>query len=139
MRQNKQGRTLSKRRILHIYFKPNEHFIILGGNMRMKALQELGMTKVTVKIVKGLSDKQKEEFIIKDNVGFGVWNWDMIANDWDVDELEDWGLDTPVTPETKPQVFRIKCEDDQQLIELQTYFDTTNKSMEFSTFKEKLK
>lgn len=116
-----------------------EDNVVLGGNMRLKACKEIGLKKIPVVFVLGLTAKQKEEFIIKDNVGFGEWNWDVLANEWEVEELEHWGLDTPVTPEEKPQVFRIKCEDDQQLIELQTYFETTNKSMEFSTFKDKLK
>jgi hypothetical protein len=117
----------------------DESLTILGGNMRLKAIKELGIEKVPIKIVKGLTEKQKEEFTIKDNVGYGEWNWDVLANEWEVEDLEHWGLDTPVTPTTKPQIFRIKCEDEQQLIELQEYFDTTNKSLEFATFKDKLK
>lgn len=117
----------------------DENNVILGGNMRYKACVEAGLTKIPCVIISGLTDKQKEEFIIKDNVGFGEWNWDILANEWEVEELENWGLDTPVTPDTKPQVFRIKCEDEQELIELQTYFDTNNKSLEFATFKDKLK
>ena len=66
--------------------------IILGGNMRYKAAVELGMKEIWVIQADDLSEKQKQEFIIKDNVGFGEWDWDILANDWDVKKLEDWGL-----------------------------------------------
>jgi len=70
----------------------NEGFI-LGGNMRYKALVELGHTEVNIIRADNLTDKQKQEFIIKDNLGFGDWDWDILANEWDSVELEDWGLD----------------------------------------------
>jgi len=66
---------------------------ILGGNMRYKALVELGHTEVNIIRADNLTDKQKQEFIIKDNLGFGDWDWDILANQWDSVELEDWGLD----------------------------------------------
>lgn len=67
--------------------------VILGGNMRYKACKELGMKEVYIIQAENLDSKQAEQFIIKDNVGFGEWDWDILANDWDVKELEDWGLD----------------------------------------------
>ena len=73
----------------------DEDMVILGGNMRYKALKELGIKDVPVKIAKGLTEEQKKEFIIKDNVGFGEWDWDMLANEWDSASLDDWGLDVP--------------------------------------------
>ena len=73
----------------------DEDMVILGGNMRYKALKELGIKDVPVKIAKGLTEEQKKEFIIKDNVGFGEWDWDMLANEWDSVSLDDWGLDVP--------------------------------------------
>ena len=66
---------------------------ILGGNMRYKALVELGHTEVNIIRADKLTEKQKQEFIIKDNLGFGDWDWDILANEWDSVELEDWGLD----------------------------------------------
>src|SRR6476620_3198373 len=72
--------------------------IVLGGNMRLAALKELGYKELPdewVKPAKGLTDDQKREFIVKDNVGFGEWNWEQIANEWDVDLLKDWGMDLP--------------------------------------------
>tara|TARA_X000001382_G_scaffold25325_1_gene15843 strand:+ start:98 stop:724 length:627 start_codon:yes stop_codon:yes gene_type:complete len=71
----------------------DENNIILGGNMRYKASVEAGLKEVYAIQADNLSEKQKREFIIKDNVGFGEWDWDMLANNWDTDSLEDWGLD----------------------------------------------
>jgi len=70
--------------------------IVLGGNMRLRACQEAGLKEVHILQADQLTEKQQREFIIKDNVGFGEWDWDDLANEWDVDELEDWGLDLPV-------------------------------------------
>ena len=70
--------------------------IVLGGNMRLRACQEAGLKEVHILQADKLTEKQQREFIIKDNVGFGEWDWDDLANEWDVDELEDWGLDLPV-------------------------------------------
>ena len=67
--------------------------IILGGNMRYKACKEIGLKEVYIIQAEDLTDKQAQEFIIKDNVGFGEWDWDILANDWDIKELEEWGLD----------------------------------------------
>ena len=73
----------------------DENYMVLGGNMRTKACKEAGLKEVWVDIAKGWSDEQKAEFIIKDNSGFGEWDWDVLANEWDVDKLNDWGLDLP--------------------------------------------
>lgn len=71
----------------------DEDMVILGGNMRYKACVEAGLKEVPIKIAKGLSEEQKKEFIIKDNLGFGEWDWDILANDWDEKQLDEWGLD----------------------------------------------
>ena len=76
----------------------DENKIILGGNMRFKALKELGYKEVPASWVKSANDlsaAQKKEFIIKDNVCFGSWDFDSLANDWDGLLLEEWGLDMP--------------------------------------------
>ena len=70
-----------------------EDMTILGGNMRYKACIDAGLKEVPVTIAKGLTDAQKQEFIVKDNVGFGEWEWDMLANEWDSVQLAEWGLD----------------------------------------------
>jgi ParB-like chromosome segregation protein Spo0J len=71
----------------------DEDMIVLGGNMRLKACQEAGLKEVDILIAQGWTEEQKREFIIKDNVGFGEWDWDILANDWDNLLLEKWGLD----------------------------------------------
>jgi|TARA_R110002020_G_scaffold9010_1_gene36086 DNA modification methylase len=73
----------------------DENNIILGGNMRYKACIEAGLKEIYIIQAKDLNEDQKKEFIIKDNVGFGEWDWDIIANDWDLGKLNDWGLDLP--------------------------------------------
>jgi DNA modification methylase len=72
----------------------NKDNIILGGNMRFKASKEAGLKEVPVKIVDWSEEKQRE-FIIKDNVSGGDWDWDQLANEWDVEQLDEWGLDVP--------------------------------------------
>jgi ParB-like chromosome segregation protein Spo0J len=63
--------------------------------MRLKAMQELKWKEVPIVVAEGLTDAQKDEFVIKDNVGFGDWNWEQLANEWDAEELTKWGLDIP--------------------------------------------
>ena len=70
--------------------------IVLGGNMRLRACQEAGLKEVSIIKAEELTKKQQREFIIKDNVGFGEWDWDDLANEWEVDELGEWGLDLPL-------------------------------------------
>jgi ParB-like chromosome segregation protein Spo0J len=72
----------------------NKDMVVLGGNMRLKAIKEAGHTEVAVEIVDWTEDQQKE-FIVKDNVGYGEWDWDDLANNWDAQELSEWGLDIP--------------------------------------------
>ena len=75
------------------------HNMVLGGNMRLKALEDLGYKEIPDKWVKradDLTEDEKKEFIIKDNVGFGEWEWEMLANEWNVDDLTNWGLDIPM-------------------------------------------
>ena len=73
----------------------DENMTILGGNMRYKAAKAAGLFEIYIDVVKNWTDKQKEQFIIKDNVGFGDWDWDLLANEWDVKDLNDWGLNLP--------------------------------------------
>lgn len=72
----------------------NTEMIVLGGNMRLRAMQEAGWKKAPVQIVDWSIEKQNE-FIIKDNVGYGEWDWDVLANEWNESELITWGLDIP--------------------------------------------
>lgn len=77
----------------------NEDMVVLGGNMRLRACQEAKLKEVPVIIASELTEEQQREFIIKDNVGFGEWDFEMLANEWDTQELADWGLDIPKFPE----------------------------------------
>jgi hypothetical protein len=70
----------------------NKDMVVLGGNMRLKAIKEAGIKEINVDIVDWSEDKQKE-FIIKDNASFGEWDWSDLANNWDSEELTDWGVD----------------------------------------------
>jgi ParB-like chromosome segregation protein Spo0J len=69
--------------------------VVLGGNMRLKAAKEIGLKELPVIIADDWTEEQKAQFLIKDNVGFGEWNWDELQSDWDVEQLADWGLDIP--------------------------------------------
>ena len=71
----------------------DEDMMVLGGNMRLKASKDAGLKQVWIEIAEGLTEAQKKEFIVKDNVGFGEWEWDMLANEWDSVHLAEWGLD----------------------------------------------
>jgi len=74
----------------------NSDNIVLGGNMRLKAIKELGYKEVPdewVKRAEDLTEDEQRQFIIKDNVGFGEHDWEMLSTEWDADELSDWGLD----------------------------------------------
>ena len=73
----------------------NNEMMVLGGNMRLRAIQEIGLKEVPVIKAENLTEEQQREFLIKDNVGFGEWDWDALANDWDYKELVDWALDVP--------------------------------------------
>jgi hypothetical protein len=73
----------------------NADMIVLGGNMRLKACKEAGLKEVPIIFANDLTEDEQKQFIIKDNVGFGEWDWDMLANDWEPELLEDWGLSIP--------------------------------------------
>ena len=79
----------------------DEDFMVLGGNMRLKASKDAGLKEVWIEVAEGLTEEQKKEFIVKDNVGFGDWEWDMLANEWNVQDLEDWGLTLPTIKNTE--------------------------------------
>lgn len=90
----------------------NDDMIILGGNMRFKACKEAGLKEIPIIIANGLSEEKQREFLIKDNVSGGEWDWDMLANEWDDIELDKWGLDIP-----KEFLTELEAEEDD--------FDTT--------------
>ena len=73
----------------------NDDMVVLGGNMRLKACKEAGIKEVAIIKADDLTDEQQKQFIIKDNVGFGEWDWGMLANEWNSEDIESWGLDIP--------------------------------------------
>ena len=109
----------------------NKEMVVLGGNMRLKAMKEAGWKEVPVEIVEWDDEKQRE-FIIKDNVGFGEWDWEMIANEWDEQQIIEWGLDIPNYMEmpnedeligeekNKPATLKITFESPEQLQKAET-------------------
>ena len=76
-------------------------FVVLGGNMRLKASKELGLKELPIILADEWTEEQKNEFLIKDNVGFGEWNWDELKADWDIQLLTDWGMEIPQFDEVK--------------------------------------
>ena len=117
----------------------NKDNIVLGGNMRLKACKQIGLTEVPVVYADDLTEEEQRQFIIKDNVGFGDWDWELLANEWDVSDLNDWGLDvwqpeketdkelTDISEKIN-EVFKIEVEVDNEQ-ELQLLYDklTTEK------------
>ena len=86
---------LNKRPLI-VFTDVDGKYCVLGGNMRLKALNELKFKEIPVIIADEWTEEQKAEFLIKDNVGFGEWDWDSLANEWDVEKLDDWGLNVPI-------------------------------------------
>jgi len=126
----------------------NNEMMILGGNMRLKAIQEIGLKEVPIIKAENLTEQQQREFLIKDNVGFGEWDWDALANDWDPTELNEWGLDVPLflneptgddlvdDEKNKPATMKITFESPEQLqkaeIDIQELLDRKFKGAYFS-------
>lgn len=70
-------------------------FVVLGGNMRLKAAKDLGLKELPIILADEWTEEQKAEFLVKDNVGFGEWDWQQLNSDWDTEQLEGWGLEVP--------------------------------------------
>jgi len=70
-------------------------YVVLGGNMRLKASKEVGLKELPIILADDWTEEQKAEFLIKDNVGFGEWDWDQLTSEWDTEKLDEWGLDLP--------------------------------------------
>jgi site-specific DNA-methyltransferase (adenine-specific) len=86
---------LNKRPLI-VFTDVDNKYVVLGGNMRLKACKEIGLKEIPIIVADEWTEEQKNEFLIKDNVGFGEWDWDSLANEWDTEKLDDWGLDLPV-------------------------------------------
>jgi site-specific DNA-methyltransferase (adenine-specific) len=85
---------LNKRPLI-VFTDVDGKYIVLGGNMRLKACKEIGIKEIPVILADEWTEEQKAEFLIKDNVGFGEWDWDELQADWDAEKLDEWGLDVP--------------------------------------------
>jgi len=113
--------------------------VVLGGNMRLKAAKEVGLKKLPVMLADDWTEEQKAQFLIKDNVGFGEWNWEELQQDWDVQKLEDWGLDVPGFEDSGDIVelpsitttynVNIKCDDPLQVEELKQKLGISSNSI----------
>ena len=125
----------------------DEDMMVLGGNMRLKASKDAGLKEVWIDIAEGLTEEQKKEFIVKDNVGFGEWEWDMLANEWDSVQLAEWGLDVWQNEDDVEDIeevidfnedvnFIIKCENLKELEELKDKLKLTGTKTSYSKFKE---
>lgn len=126
----------------------NDDMIVLGGNMRLRASKEAGLKEVPVIKASELTEEQQREFIIKDNVGFGEWDWGVLANEWNESELTEWGLDLPIFEDepsleeligeekNKPATMKITFESPEQLqkaeIDIQELLDRKYKGAYFS-------
>jgi ParB-like chromosome segregation protein Spo0J len=123
-------------------------FVVLGGNMRLKAAKDLGLKELPIILADEWTEEQKAEFLIKDNVGFGEWDWNELNNDWDTEQLNEWGLEVPgfaIMPsedeligeeKNKPPVMKITFENPEQLqkaeIDIQELLDRKYKGAYFS-------
>lgn len=124
----------------------DENFVILGGNMRYKACLEVGLKEIPVIKIDTLTAEQKKEFLIKDNVSFGEWDWDLLSNEWNQDLVESWGVDAftaldldlieieEVDSFSESVNFSITCENLKQLEELQSKLNINSKKITFETF-----
>ena len=138
---------LNKRPLI-VFTDVDGKYVVLGGNMRLKALNELKFKEIPVIIADEWTEEQKHEFLIKDNVGFGEWDWDSLANEWDVEKLDDWGLDLPIIMDepsyedligeekNKPATMKITFTSPEQLqkaeIEIQEILDRNYSGAYFS-------
>lgn len=109
----------------------NDDMIVLGGNMRLRASQEAGLKEIPIIKAEHLTPEDQKQFIIRDNIAHGEWDWSMLANDWDNEELKEWGLEVPEfkdaesveneTVEDKTQfIIAIECKDEA---EQQMFYD----------------
>jgi len=115
----------------------DENMVVLGGNMRLLALQKMGASDCQIRMVSGLTPEQKREFVIKDNSNFGRYDFDTLANEWSDLPLSDWGVDLPddwiknneKTNQNINEIYELKynviveCDNEAQQKELLTRFE----------------
>jgi len=135
-----------EKRPLVCFTDTDKKLVVLGGNMRLKAAKEVGLKELPILLADDWTEEQKTQFLIKDNVGFGEWNWDELANEWDPTKLEDWGLSIPnfnsnvnlddffqENNETKDEKFKITLEYTQE-----DYDEVTELFKNYTGTKEKI-
>jgi len=98
----------------------NDEMIVLGGNMRLKACKEAGLKEIHIIKAESLTEEQQKEFIIKDNVGFGEWDWEQLANEWENKDLDNWGLDVPDFEVEEEEAQEDDYEEPENIEELKT-------------------
>jgi hypothetical protein len=87
----------------------NDDMIVLGGNMRLKACKAAGLKEVPIIKASELTEDEQKQFIIKDNVSGGEWDWDMLKTEWDSEQLDEWGLDVP-NSQNKDDIYTTKVD-----------------------------
>lgn len=119
----------------------NADGVVLGGNMRLRACEAAGLVDVPVVRASSLTEEQQREFIIKDNVGYGEWEWETLANLWDVEKLAEWGLEVPDPIDTAEDGEEVKIEQSVQLEPPREYIViiADPNSLEWEDIKETLK
>ena len=115
---------LNKRPLI-VFTDVDGKYCVLGGNMRLKALNELKYKEVPIMLADEWTEEQKAEFLIKDNVGFGEWDWDSLANEWDAEKLVEWGIDLPVN-----NYFDLNEDEEQE----DSFSDPKGSDDDYSTF-----
>jgi hypothetical protein len=88
-----------EKRPLVCYTDTDGKFVVLGGNMRLKAAKEVGLKEIPVTLADDWTEEKRNEFLIRDNIGFGEWDWESLANEWEMGPLSNWGLDVPKVSE----------------------------------------
>ena len=94
----------------------NKDMIILGGNMRFKACKEAWIKEIPVIVADNLTEEQEREFLIKDNVSGWEWDWDILANEWDKEELEEWWLDVQFESEEEQKDISENIKEEYQIL-----------------------
>jgi hypothetical protein len=118
----------------------DENMVVLGGNMRLRACQEAGLEEIDILVAEGWTDGQKKEFVIKDNLNYGEWDWDYLANDYDVLDLDTWGLDLdPNLFKTDTDDESIKGVTDEKFNDFTIYFSNEKEMDIWYAFLKRLK
>tara|TARA_R100001460_G_scaffold30186_1_gene59610 strand:+ start:3387 stop:4019 length:633 start_codon:yes stop_codon:yes gene_type:complete len=118
----------------------DENYMVLGGNMRLKACREAGLEKVWIDIAKDWTDEQKKEFIVKDNLSYGEWDWEILANEYDVMKLDQYGLDlNPAIFAQEEDTESIKGATDDNFNDYTIYFRNEEELEIWYAFLKKLK